>query len=369
MTRKKWLLFVEDPGAVNFFTPLIQEIRNRKIRHEIIASGHAIHLLKKRDIASRRYENAGSHRLIKNSSLLVVGTSENLDTPALKLVELARKIKTPSAAIVDSSINAEFRFCGRTADPLFHAPNYIFVPDQWTLQAYQKIGYPRSQLSVVGRPAAKAQFIRNPKSSLIKKLESVKKEGKKVVVFVSEISTGLNADQYRKNKEYELHGRGKSNLRTEIVVEEFLDAIQKACEKQLYRPFLVLRRHPKETSGELKELVKEFDAVSTKEDPIEVVKQADLVVGMSSILLEEAYFLGIRVLVVVPRSQEKDWLEISRKGLVLWTSQRKSIITHLARILEKKCLPKRRPKKDNCWDLGYSPIQKIINRLKSLEKC
>lgn len=369
MTRKNWFLFVEDPGAVNFFAPLIHEIRRRKICHKIFASGHAIHLLRKRDIASRRYRPAGSHRLLKNSSLLVVGTSENLNTPAFKLVDLARKIKTPSAAIVDSSVNAEFRFRGRTANPLFHAPNHILVPDQWTRQAYQKIGYPRSQLCVVGRPVAKAQLSRNPQSSLGKKIRSAKKEGRHVVVFVSEISTGLNADQYKKGKDYEFHGRGKSILRTEIVVEEFLDAIQKVCKKKLLRPFLVLRRHPKETGGELKKLVKEFDAVSTKEDPIEVVKQADLVVGMSSMLLEEAYFSGVRVLVVVPRSQEKDWLGISRKGLVLWTSRRNALIRHLACILGKKGLPKTRSKLAQRLGLGNSPIQKIIRRLKSLEKC
>jgi hypothetical protein len=355
MTRKNWLLFVEDPGAVNFFAPLIHEIRRLKISHEIFASGLAIHLLKKRDIESRRYQTAGVRRLLKNSSLLVVGTSENLDTPAFRLVDLARKIKTPSAAIVDSSVNAEFRFRGRTADPLFHAPNHILVPDQWTRQAYQKIGYPRSQLSVVGRPVAKAQLSRNPKSSLGEKIKSAKKEGRHVVVFVSEISSGLNADQYKKTKDYKLHGRGRSILRTEIVVEEFLDAIKKVCKKRSPRPFLVLRRHPKETSGQLKELVKEFDAVSTKEDPIEVIKKADLVVGMSSMLLEEAYFSGVRVLIVVPRSQEKDWLEISRRSLVLWTSQRNAFIRHLASILGKKGLPKRRSKK---YKVGASGIRR-----------
>ncbi|NCY22906.1 hypothetical protein EBX31_13265, partial [bacterium] len=69
MNKKKWLLYVEDPGAVNFFAPLVQALRHQKIAHEICACGHAVKLLKKRDIAPRRYRRSRSHGLVKNSSL------------------------------------------------------------------------------------------------------------------------------------------------------------------------------------------------------------------------------------------------------------------------------------------------------------
>ena len=120
--------------------------------------------------------------------------------------------------------------------------------------------------------------------------------------------------EYLKSNEYTLHGRGRSRRRTEIVVEEVLDAVCEVASTKALAPYLILRRHPKETEQDLRELAQEFDYISTKGDPIELVHAADLVVGMSSILLNEAHLSGIATLAVVPRKEEIKWLPSVRAG-------------------------------------------------------
>jgi UDP-N-acetylglucosamine 2-epimerase len=221
---------------------------------------------------------------------------------------------------------------------------------------------------VVGRPLPESRPSRTQNSLLDKKIQSAKKKRRQVIVFVSEVSTGLNTVQYKKNKSYDLQGRGKSILRTEIVMEEFLDAIKKVCRKDASRPFLILRRHPKETSKELGKLNKEFDAISTTEDPIELVKQADLVVGMSSILLEDAYYAGCRVLCISPRAIEKTWLEITRKKMVFWTSRRESIVRYLKNTFRENCLKDNNSKQTRLKKPLNFTVPTIITILKKLAK-
>ena len=78
------------------------------------------------------------------------------------------------------------------------------------------------------------------------------------MVFVSEVSTGLNPDQYQMSPDYTLTGRGDKTDRYGIVLEEFIDATNGLKP----RPYLVLRMHPKNTEEELAPFLKEFDQVS-----------------------------------------------------------------------------------------------------------
>ncbi|MDC0979366.1 hypothetical protein OAS06_03165 [Gammaproteobacteria bacterium] len=339
----EWLLFVEDPGAVNYFVPLVKDLQSCKIPFQIYAEGHAIDLLKQSEIIPSKI----SLKTINNSeggpSLVIVGTSENPDSIAFELVVWANRHGIPSAAIVDSGVNAAHRFRGRSSLSLAYAPDYLLVPDNWTADKYKKLGFKPQQLYVVGHPMQNRERIKESREVIRARVFPPQALGRFVLVFVSEVSTGLNPDQYLKSSEYTLHGRGRSQKRTDIVVEEILDAVSDLVSTGALRPYMILRRHPKECDQDLDTAAQEFDYISTKEDPIELAYAADMVVGMSSILLNEAHLLGTPTLAVVPREEESTWLPSVRTGEIPWVGTSFELKDVLERILnlKNKNLPSR----------------------------
>lgn len=330
-----WLLFVEDPGAVNYFIPLVDELESRCMPYRIYAAGHAMALLAQRGITLFKASLDSVEDFLDHPSLVVVGTSENPDTLAFDFIAWAKKHGVHSVAIVDSGVNAAHRFRGRTAEPLFHAPDYLLVPDDWSADEYTKLGFERGRLFVVGHPMQDRVRIKEPRDVVRARVLPPHVLDRFVLVFVSEISTGLNPQQYQKSESYTLHGRGMSTLRTGIVVEELLDAVDGLEVEGVERPYMILRRHPKETEQDLKDLAQEFDAVSMAGDPLELVYAAGLVVGMSSILLNEAHLLGAKTLAVVPRAEEMGWLPSVRNGDIPSAVDRPSLRKALTRFLSE----------------------------------
>jgi len=155
---------------------------------------------------------------------------------------------------------------------------------------------------------------------------------RRVIVFVSEISDGLDGSSYSRTPDYTLRGRGVRNLRTEIVVEELLDALA-ALGEGGSMPFTVLRRHPKETNIDLPGLSAEFDWVSQSGDVHALIWAADLAVGMSSMLLKEAMLLGTPSLAILPRRVERGWLAPVRDNKIEAIFDRDTLRARLAQIL------------------------------------
>lgn len=325
-----WVLFVEDPGALNYFVPLIKELQIRELPFKLYSAGHATGLLEKKKIDSLDFSPEVLTSIQKNAQLVIVGTSENPDSFAFDLIQTAKKHAVPCVAIVDSGVNAAYRFRGHTNAVLAYAPDYILVPDDWSLREYVKYGYDPYSIFIIGQPAHAIQTINESPSSMRKRIFPVEAAQRNVIVFVSEISTGLNESQYKKNDTYTLNGRGESINRTEIVVEELLDSVSFLQLPIWAKPYLILRLHPKETQMDLGSLVSEFDYVSIEEDPIELVSAADLVVGMSSMLLSEAHWLGKTCLSIVPKKEERDWLSTTRSGAIPCISDRRALRNYLS---------------------------------------
>jgi hypothetical protein len=261
---------------------------------------------------------------------LVVGTSENTASPGLRLIDAARAASVPSLGVVDFAANAGFRFRGRSDDALAHAPEWLAVPDEWTAREYAALGFSRKHILIVGHPHYDAVTARRTAleaagrpAARQRALPGVPHD-RSVIVFVSEISTGLDPQQFRWSPDYTLRGRDfpggvKAEGRTEIVVEEFLDAVGTLPVEA--RPYLVLRRHPKEGAADLARYVGEFDRVSVGGDAQELIFAADAAAGMTSMLLEEAFLLGVPAISIGPRPAEKEWLPAARDGKLpcAWT--------------------------------------------------
>jgi len=324
MSADSIVLFAEDPGAANCIAPVAEALAQSGTPTVLWASGHALATLRGRGLAVQELTRAAQAIgawAVAPPRWLLVGTSENLDSPAFELTAAARARGIATAAIIDAAANAAHRFRGRDQFALRHAPEWLLVPDAVTADEFVRLGHAPARVIEVGHPhfdylrAARARLESLGRDAL--RARCVPQAGARfVLVFVSEISTGLDPQQYRRSRDYTLHGRGDAEGRTGIVVEELVDAVAHLAGSGVARPWMVLRRHPKEAPEALAALAGAFDQQSAGGEPLELLYAADLVVGMTTMALAEAHLSGVPTLSVLPRDAERDWLPMIRSGAI-----------------------------------------------------
>jgi hypothetical protein len=340
----KILVFVEDPGAVNFLADLPQALAEGGASVDMTCHGHATGLLERRSVAARLLPADAEADAVLHASganLVLVGTSENKGSLGLGLIDAARDAGIPTVAVVDGPANPGLRFRGHGGSATTHAPDRVLVPDAATRQAYIKAGFSSERTLVCGHPhwdilrRRRQELEAIGQTALRQRLWPRLVPGQRVIVFAAEISDGLKSDAYRRSPNYTLFGTGNSIARTDIVIEEVLAALN-VLEQQSYK---ILRLHPKNSDSEFEAYRDAFDAIDRASDLHELCFAADLVVGMTSILLLEALLLGRPVLSVVPWAEEKSWLSPAAAGLIpcVWTPL--ALVETLRQQLTKPTVP------------------------------
>lgn len=339
-------LMVEDPGAVNFLSPLVDSLMTKSVVVIIYGVGVGADQLRSRGHVVQPPPCAHEASVLLERGMfkvLITGTSEDPNSPAFDLLGAARASRIPTIGVVDASVNAQFRFRGTTQDPLAHAPEWLIVPDAATALAFDSLGFSKSNICQVGNPArnwAKRRGREIRKAYMQDLYQKGLNSSAKRVVFVSELSDGLNSSQYMHSAAYTLAGRGASRARTAIIVEEFLDGCASMQQLLRQRATLVLRLHPKQQRDDLGLLVDEFDEISIGGDPLEIVATADVVVGMSSMLLLQAYDIGVPCLAILPRGEELSWLPEVAVGWLPAATTRQEIQMQLQRLIKMPRLGK-----------------------------
>jgi hypothetical protein len=314
------LIFVEDPGAANCVTGVPSALEDLGINVSLFATGTAVGYLDQQGIAFTELpedSNAGAILDEASPKLVLIGTSENPDTFGLQLVTPAEERGIPTIGIVDGPANPQHRFRGRGDTPFHHAPDFLIVPTDPLKKSFVELGCPEENIFIGGHPyydaiREKRGALREiGRATLRKKILPEAPDERPLIVFAAEISDGLDPSQFQRSADYTLQGRGDSDLRTNIVLEELLDSLTNLNPK----PYMVLRLHPKNTRQEYSVYASEIDHISDGGGPLDICFAADLVVGMTSILLVEAAILGRPTLSVIPREAEKNWLDSIGLGL------------------------------------------------------
>ena len=340
------VFFVEDPGAANYVVGLPAALARRNLTAHLLASGKAgeqlaalggvFELLADGPVTST---DLARRVTALQPGLVVVGTSENAVSPAFSLVDQMRREGVPSVGVVDGPSNADHRFRGRSGRSLGHAPDWILVADEAVRRRFIELGASPGQVLVGGHPRydtvldqGKA-LVRSDRQALRRRYFDNVGPNDKVVVFLAELSDGVNPHLYRRMPGYSLTGRGDHDGRTEIVLEEILDALAEI----IPRPRFVLRLHPKNTRQQYQVWEQEIDSFSaggTSGALLEMLYGADLVVGLSTILLLEAALASCRTLSVVPRREETEWLSGIDLGAVPSVSDRNALRAALRSALQ-----------------------------------
>jgi hypothetical protein len=307
------LIFVEDPGAANFAAPLPEALAKRGFRVLLLAAGTARACLEGRGVPCMAFDASLSPRAFLERTrprLVVVGSAEDPRTVGLDFIALARRARVVSVGMVDAFMNAAHRFRGTGGAPLAYAPDWLLIPDGATCRAFVHLGYPEGRMVVCGHPhldyvrATARRLAAVDRKALRARLFPGLARTQRALVFAAEISTGLNPDQYRATSEYTLQGRSGRGGRTDVVIEELLEAVDALP----VRPYVVLRLHPKNREEEFGSYRSRLERLDRSSSPLDLVYAADLVVGMTSMLLQEAALLGTRTLSIIPRPAERDWL-------------------------------------------------------------
>jgi len=309
---------IEDPGAANGMVGLADALAMHGATLDIYATGAARDYAPGIGLAVRSMDDlALPFPSDDRPSAVIVGTSENPNSFVFSITAAAQFAGIPSFGFVDGPANAAHRFRGTTSDPLAHVPDYLLVSDPAARDAFVSLGVDAGNIDVVGHPAmdrvrARAgAFDKEGKASLRARLFPDIDPARPLVLFLAETSDGLDPAQFRRTPDYTLSGRGKTDGRTEICLEETLTALRDVQSDAA----LVLRLHPKNDAETFAAYTDELAAISAGGDPLEAVYASDLVVGMTSVLLFEAAVLRRPTLSVTPRESEAAWLSSIALGL------------------------------------------------------
>ena len=296
------------------------EFASRGIATEVMSAGYASSHLQMLNCKNRTLQKGQTAKSIYDDlkpDVVIIGTSENKDTMGLLLIEEAKTRSIPTIGAVDGPAFSAHRFRGKGDEPLSYAPDWILTPDDTTRDEYIKFGHPNDKALSVGHPHFDG--IRNA----AKRLDQIGRKDvrrtilggdigeRSLVVFASQISDGFEVEHYRLSKSYTLIGRGESVRRTNIVLEEVIDALKLINPK----PYLSFRLAPKNAADEFAAYLCEVDHISQYGSPFELIYAADLVIGLTSMLIFEAAIMDRPTIAVLPIAEQARWLKSISLGL------------------------------------------------------
>jgi len=317
----QYLFILEDPGAANYLLPVYRQLFQKDEDVQLWASVNLKPLINEEDHPNywspSDDDDISVPTLLTGVSCVVIGTSENPDGLGLQIVPHCRRLNIPVVAGVDGPANPEYRFRGRSDTALSFCPDYIFVADQFTANSYIALGLASTRIFVVGHPQfdnmveVRKSLEEEGQLEIRKRLFPDLDEKKRLVVFCAELSDGLDPTQFQKNEDYLVDGWGNTQGRTEIVLEEVIDAVKSSSQETS----LIVRLHPKNSEVDFSDYTNSIDGFSQGGHPHETIYAADFVVGLSSIVLYEAAVLGCQTVSILPRQSEESWLGSIAAGL------------------------------------------------------
>lgn len=327
------LALVEDPGAANLTLDLAKALSNEGLSFGLWAAGDARSYLAAREVEFVDVDNRVPRLEPDTARLVAVGTSETRDAPAFALLAAAHAHGIATVGLVDSPANAAARFRGTTDDPFAHLPGHLIVTDTATHAAFVDLGIDKTRITIAMNPALLRARVRGMELTRAGRAEQRARlfgdDSGPAIVFLSELSGGLDAAAFRRTADYTLTGRGGSDARTNIVLETLLDAAAALTP----RPRIVVRLHPKEVAAAYDAYADALYCISYTGDPLDDCEAADLVVGMTTTLLSEAHQMGQRVLSILPRPIEQSWLADLANGSIACVWQPDAVVPAIGRAL------------------------------------
>jgi len=307
-----------DPGGANAVAPVIEALQAEGAGSvRAFAYRQAQSLWAKRGLT---FEMLAEHTTCAmamewlsqpDTALLLTGTSVNLIDIEKQFIAAANHIGLPSLAILDFWSNYVRRFSNAN-EQLVYVPDRIAVMDQRARDEMVANGFAPERLTITGQPAfddlaiCRVRFTQDQRQILREKLGIGSQE--KFVVFVSQPLSLL----YGTNPANPLY----PGFDEHTVLGALISALDQIAKRARHEIVLVIRPHPRESvegfaklRGRVIRII-----VSTENESRDLVMAADLVIGMNTVLLVEACYLGCVTLSLQPGLRLPDTLPTNSWG-------------------------------------------------------
>ena len=308
-----------DPGGARAVAPVLEELRAAgRVRVQALAYRQALALWTQRGIACEPLAEdltaAAIGALLREArpALLLTATSANKVDLEKLFIEQARLLAVPSLTVKDFWSNYAMRFSD-AAGRLCYVPDRIAVMDELARTEMIAAGFAPECLVVTGQPAfddlaaCRAAFGPDQRREIRAGLPLEADE--LFVLFASQPFA-------------EVYGSAENSVaqlgyHEALVLGALREALAQLVRQHDRRVTLVIRPHPREQA---EAFAAPADAgfrtlVSTGGDSRQFVMAADLVVGMTTVLLVEACYLGCPVVSLQPGLRQPDCLPTNRSGL------------------------------------------------------
>lgn len=295
-----------DAGGAAALAPVLERlVKEGRVSVESYAYGQGIEVLARSGLIPRAVPaNADadwcdSALLQHQPALMLVATSHNDQNHEKTFVAAARKRGIPSMALLDFWTNGRARFCD-PAGRLLYVPDRIAVMDTAARHSLIAEGLPRDAIVVTGHPGLDALMERKGQLTSTGRYAAGRaSETRRCDVRVLFVSQPLR----------EIHRACAADLLgydEQSVLDDVIDALELVARRSRIDVTLIIRPHPRESidayAGRDSDVIRVV--VSKQGDARATALDADLVVGMTSMLLVEACYLGRPVVSIQPNRRQ-----------------------------------------------------------------
>ena len=359
--NKKVLLFSNDPGGSNTIIPLVSPLKKKGYKVLLYGKNTALkkyeeYNLKGKDISKAidMITVATIEKFLKKTSpdFIITGTSAE-DMTERYLWAASSKLGVPSFAVLDSWMNYGIRFSEYKIGQIelfnkhkqcLYLPTKICVMDNFAKKEAILDGIEKNRIVVTGQPyfqmllkhAKNKKYIRN---QLRNRLNI--SPGSFLIVFVSEpLSTNYTADNN--------HQRywGYDEKTTFKNIYKSLEKIIKA-NKNL-KIHIIVKLHPREDLHSYDTIINNFkqktslSAQTLSNNTIgnwDLIQSADLICGMSSMLLLESVLLEKPILSVQIGLKRVSPFVLAKRNIIKTVTSQKQLIKVFKLLLAKNKKP------------------------------
>ncbi len=366
----KVVAFAREAGGADVVVPVIRALQQRDADCLLLAKGPSC----------ERFASAGlSFQRLSEFSETIVDTlctekwrsKPNLvftsatSLPSLDMTEKylwrwAKARHIPSAAVLDQWQNYALRFSGETAgEKLQCLPDRILVMDQVAFDDAVAEGLPHDRLRVAGQPALDdVSSAADPNVRWRVRREIGVSQDTLLIVFIAE---SLKAD-FGDSLGYDEH----------TTLKFFMDVLSAYCgSRRANALHLLIKLHPQnrldQFVAELADAPFPVTVIAQQCQPIEVLQAADLVVGMSSILLVHAILMDKATVSLQLGSKKPSQLIATRVGAIPFLKEQQEARAVLMSLLHDKQKRDAYVERQRKWDLRKGDsVPRVLGHLESV---
>ena len=286
--RKRVLSFAREAGGADAIGPVLKCLVDHGAACEVLANGPAIDRFKTQNIHIRQIQSYSDSNIeelcLRSFGQLpdIVFTSAaslpNLDMTERNLWKWSSNRKLPAAALLDQWQNYAIRFSGIDVNErLTFQPDRIIVMDEIARSEARAEGLPDFRLRVGGQPAFEAfrQALNKDHISRIR-AELASSVPRCILLFA--------AESFRKDF------NGILPYDEFTTLQFLIETLNESSKIPVFPPIsLAIKLHPQNSRNEFDDTIRlarfPVQVFQSEEHPINLIGAADIVLGMSSVLL------------------------------------------------------------------------------------